>query len=127
MACNLVNYKVPDNGPYVTQETVMGMPTSIVKNLTDGALITLKYFQFNEDKVMKLIVRGNATGELMVSQGTKGGQPIQTIVPLDVYSEEWLEIDCKLSGQNSPFAVTIEFAGEGAIDCQSLMICASFY
>jgi len=105
----------------------MGMPTSIVKNLTDGALITLKYFQFNEDKVMKLIVRGNATGELMVSQGTKGGQPIQTIVPLDVYSEEWLEIDCKLSGQNSPFAVTIEFAGEGTIDCQSLMICASFY
>jgi hypothetical protein len=126
MACNLVNYKVPDNGPYVTQDTVMGMPTSIVKNLADGALITLKYFQFNEDKAMKLIVRGNATGELIVSQSTKDGQPIQTIVPLDVYSEEWIELDCRLSGLNDPYGVTIELAGEGAIDCQSLTICASF-
>lgn len=126
MACNLVNYKVPEEGPYVTQETVMGMPTSIVKNLKDSALITLKYFQFNADKMMKLILRGHATGELLVSQNTKDGQLVQTIVPLDIYSEEWLEIDCMLSGLIDPFAVTIEFAGEGALDCQSLMLCTSF-
>ncbi len=120
MACKLINTLDPTNPPYVTQHQGDDTAVSIIKSVKDSSIVEYKYFEFDQTVNLTLSLRGEASGELLVSQ--TGGQTTQTIIPIDVYSEDWLELSCPLSEHGSPFALKFEFAGKGSLDFHSLKI-----
>lgn len=120
MACKLVNNLKPDHSPYFTQYQVNDQAAMIIKAITDGSFVEYKYFEYEQEMKVKLVVRGKAAGELLLTQS--GSQSVQTIIPVDVYSKEWIEVSCTLSKLDSPFKLSLEYAGNGSLDLQSLKI-----
>lgn len=120
MACKLINTIEPSLSPYVTQHQDDDKVVSVLQSISNGSVVEYKYFQFNQSVNLTLSVKGEATGELLVSQ--KGDKTTDSILPIDVYTENWLNISCPLGEQSSPYTLVLEYKAKGSLNLKSLKV-----
>ncbi|MCC5895700.1 MAG: family 43 glycosylhydrolase [Alkalibacterium sp.] len=119
MACKLVNTLEPSLPPYVTQY-YDDSTVSVVRSITNGSVVEYKYFQFDQSVKVTLGVNGEARGELLITQ--MGDQTTECMIPIDVYTEEWLDLSCLLEEQSTPYTLGFEYKGKGSLSLKALKI-----
>ena len=120
IACNLTNGHMPSAKKDPFEETIPNISNDgnerFITEITDGTMIGYKYFAFNGDVQLSLSVRGNATGELVIS--TEDGVLERTQIESSCL---WNNVTIKLStsGKKSLF---IKYHGEGMLDLMSISL-----
>ena len=100
----------------ITQQP--GDETQHITAVADGSVIGYKYFDFNDNKALKLKLKGKFVGEIYVAGSEEA---LETAQPqaLTVQSEDYKEYDAALSVPNGKNALFLKFTGEGALDFES--------
>ncbi len=123
IACNLMSKEgVPimvmsydDNHPYFTQkgEDREDNGNQYITNFRDGSIAGYKYFMFEEADNFRIMIRGEASGEILVSN-EKNGSAASTL-RIEA-SEDWRAYEAEFNFQKGKQALYITFQGTGAID-----------
>lgn len=127
IACNLSSAggtyiygkeKMPENEkhPYFTQDGVdrEDHPNQHIANMQDGAWAGFKYFDIQGDGRIKVCVRGDAEGELLVQE--KRGGTVRASVPIHP-SDDWQETSyVEFHMENGIHALYFTYRGSGSMD-----------
>lgn len=114
------------NYPYLTQDCGDLVPTKeleeqdkkepiqYIRNLNDGATAGYKYFQFNNETIITLTIRGKAVGVLEAAYGL--GEKAAAFVEINNQGSEWITVSAELRPVCGVLPVYLTYWGIGAID-----------
>lgn len=108
--------------PYFTQdgEDREDNPNQYIANLRDGAWAGFKYFDIRQSSRIKISVRGNAEGEMLV-QDEKDGE-IRAVIPVRP-SADWQEESGEFHIEPGVHALYFIYKGSGSMDWQWFEFC----
>lgn len=108
--------------PYFTQDggDREDDPNQYIANLRDGAWAGFKYFDIRESSRIKLCVRGNAEGEILVRNERDG--EIRAAVPIHP-SADWQEESGEFPIEPGVHALYFTYRGSGSMDWKWFEFC----
>lgn len=108
--------------PYFTQdgEDREDNPNQYIANLRDGAWAGFKYFDIRQSSRIRISVRGNAEGEMLV-QDEKDGE-IRAVIPVRP-SADWQEESGEFHIEPGVHALYFIYKGSGSLDWQWFEFC----
>lgn len=108
--------------PYFTQDggDREDDPNQYIANLRDGAWAGFKYFDIRESSRIKLCVRGNAEGEILVRNERDG--EIRATVPIHP-SADWREESGEFHIEPGIYALYFTYRGSGSMDWKWFEFC----
>ena len=108
--------------PYFTQDggDREDDPNQYIANLRDGAWAGFKYFDIRESSRIKLCVRGNAEGEILVRNERDG--EIRAAVPIHP-SADWREESGEFHIEPGIYALYFTYRGSGSMDWKWFEFC----
>lgn len=108
--------------PYFTQdgEDREDNPNQYIANLRDGAWGGFKYFDIRQSSRIRISVRGNAEGEMLV-QDEKDGE-IRAVIPVHP-SADWQEESAEFHIEPGVHALYFIYKGSGSMDWQWFEFC----
>ena len=108
--------------PYFTQDggDREDDPNQYIANLRDGAWAGFKYFDIRESSRIKLCVRGNAEGEMLVRNERDG--EIRAAVPIHP-SADWQEESGEFPIEPGVHALYFTYRGSGSMDWKWFEFC----
>ena len=108
--------------PYFTQdgEDREDNPNQYIANLRDGAWTGFKYFDIRQSSRIRISVRGNAEGEMLV-QDEKNGE-IRAVIPIQP-STDWQEELGEFHIEPGVHALYFTYKGRGSMDWQWFELC----
>ena len=108
--------------PYFTQdgEDREDNPNQYIANLRDGSWAGFKYFDIRENGRIKVCVRGNAEGRLLV-QNERNGE-IRAVIPIHP-SADWQEESGEFHIEPGVHALYFIYKGSGSMDWQWFEFC----
>ena len=108
---------VEERHPYFTQggEYREDNPNRYIANLRDGAWAEFKDFDIRQSSRIRINVRGNAEGEMLM-QVEKDGE-IRAVIPVRP-SADWQEKSGEFHIETSVRALYFTYRGSGSIDWQ---------
>ena len=95
-------------------------PNQYIANLRDGAWAGFKYFDIRQSSRIKISVRGNAEGEMLV-QDEKDGE-IRAVIPVRP-SADWQEESGEFHIEPGVHALYFIYKGSGSMDWQWFEFC----
>lgn len=110
--------------PYFTQdgEDREDNPNQYIANLRDGSWAGFKYFDIRENGRIKVCVRGNAEGRLLV-QNERNGE-IRAVIPIHP-SADWQEESGEFHIEPGVHALYFTYKGSGSMDWQWFEFCGT--
>ncbi len=109
--------------PYFTQEKLSdGSDVQYIANMHDGAVAGFKYFNITQVSGLEVLVRGQAKGNMAVSE-YRDFHEVCASIPIDSRSSEWSSFGSSLNLQCGKKALFFRFEGNGDIDFQSFTFC----
>ena len=108
--------------PYFTQdgEDREDDPNQYIANLRDGAWAGFKYFDIRKSDRIKVCMRGNAEGELLVQDDRDG--EIRAVIPIHS-SADWQEESGEFRIEPGVHALYFTYRGSGSMDWQWFEFC----
>lgn len=114
ICCNLTNGHMPHMPSEGITESIPHITHSgnerFIANVQDGTLIGYKYFEFSQDCVLAVTIRGDAKGTLIILADEEEQGTI-TVTPLT----EWATVTHKLTARGIK-ALYLRYEGPGALD-----------
>jgi arabinoxylan arabinofuranohydrolase len=129
IACNLWSaegtgrYDIPHakriyrHHPYFTQEGKDGDITTFqyVANMENGAVAGFKYFKMEGADELSITIRGEAKGEMQVSD-KKDFSSLNTAIAVEVHGRAWREFAAPFKIEKGEKALYFRFTGNGSMD-----------
>ena len=108
--------------PYFTQdgEDREDGPNQYIANLRDGSWAGFKYFDIRKSDRIKVCMRGNAEGELLVQDDRDG--EIRAVIPIHS-SADWQEESGEFQIEPGVHALYFTYRGSGSMDWQWFEFC----
>jgi len=88
-----------------------------VSEIADGTVIGYKYFDIKDNKELKILYRGSASGKLAVTTELDGAV-IGEFVIQD--SADWTELSADVSFENGVTAIYLKYSGAGIFDIKEI-------
>lgn len=122
MACGLFNTKEPEDRPYVTQEATKNGKEwgSLIKDLSDGALLSYKTFSLPQATELDLLLRGHAEGTISLTFKSKGMEEVSFNSSIDIDTTTWEKHKLSVTTPDRPFDLLITYEGSGTLDVKEL-------
>lgn len=122
--CTYQKEKIPEDGahPYFTQDSSDREDHSdqYIANMKDGAWAGFKYFEIEKSSRIKVSVRGNAQGKLLV-QDERGGKA-RAEIPVHP-SADWQETSGEFHIEPGIYALYFTYKGSGSMDWLWFELC----
>lgn len=121
IACNITNGNMPHGSNKIFEEAFPNVNNEgeerFISEIGNNTIIGYKYFDFQNNTFLKIVVRGNAEGELLVQQSIDGELlGSKRISPL----QNWTEIDIPCQFKNGIHPLYLFFEGEGLLDLKEV-------
>lgn len=114
--------------PYLTQDCadtdpadmLETEPVQYIANLKDGCVAGYKYFALRALKEIRVILRGNADGHLLIKTAPDADAMGQ--IPVRISSDEWIELTGSVTIPDGISPLYFCFEGNGAVDFMSFTL-----
>ncbi len=121
IACNITNGDMPHGSNKIFEDAFPNVNNQgeerFVSQIGNKTLIGYKYFDFQNNSKLKIVVRGNAQGQLEVRQSIDGDSLGEFIIsPV----KNWTEMSANCSFRNGNSPLYLFFEGDGLFDLKEI-------
>lgn len=121
ICCNLTNGHMPHGCNKIYDYSFPNVnhqgEDRFVSEIADGTVIGYKYFDIKDNKELKILYRGSASGKLAVTTELDGAV-IGEFVIQD--SADWTELSADVSFENGVTAIYLKYSGAGMFDIKEI-------